>query len=152
MRARKSSVLHIWPRKFIQDDNLFYTGLLKLIITIGFHNPRGKSRSMNKGKRFTMKNKKTEGREKYKHKHHNKRFSLPNSYKKERRFTHPRAQCRNGTGHLTLNYSCHFISASQWNCAPTWRMHSYPITMLPYDTLPDVLQQPYRTERHDRLE
>ena len=31
-------------------------------------------------------------------------------------------------------------------------LHSYPITMLPYDTLPDVLQQPYRAERHDRLE
>ena len=74
---------HTWPREFIQDDNLFYNGLFKVLITIGFHNPRGKSRSMDRGKRFTMKNKKTEGREKCKHKHQNKRRSLLNSEKKE---------------------------------------------------------------------
>ena len=35
----QSLVLHIQPREFIQEDNLFYNGLFKLIITIGFHNP-----------------------------------------------------------------------------------------------------------------
>ena len=46
----KSSVLRIRPREFIQDDNLFHSGLFRLIITIGFRNPRGKSWSMDKGK------------------------------------------------------------------------------------------------------
>jgi hypothetical protein len=65
-------VLHIQQREFIQNDKLFYNGLFKLIIIIGFYNPRGKSRSMDRGKGFTMKYIKTEGHKKCKHNHQTK--------------------------------------------------------------------------------